>query len=216
MGSFYEVGPSNIEPGQIVIIPSLYPNKDRLILNINVQADPSEQNLEAIVSPFEQRTIHVPVKSLGLKSDEYAFIIKGKLRPAVVIAGGPTRWPMNPSEQIYICVPVYTVEKPRIKQKFVIEVQALKYPSMFYLPLSTQHNIEECVARFALIQVAHGTAVKPLMASGKPVMLSTDFWGLLKTQLINFCGGVLPENIQNDLRAYGEIVMEEAKAQGIS
>ena len=184
-------------------------------MNINVSADPSEQNLQAVVCPLEQQTIQIPVKSLGLKSDEYYFAVKGKLRPAILLAGGPTKWPMNPAEQIYICVPLYTVEKPKIKQKFVIEVQALNYPSMFYLPPSTQHHIEECIARFSLTQVAHGTAAKPFMAGNKPVMLSTEFFGLLKTQLIRFAGGTLPDEVVENLSAYGDIVLEEAGAQGI-
>lgn len=213
VGTYYETGPSAVERGQIVIIPSLYPNKDRLILDI--AADPSEENLVAAVAPFEQREIHIPIRSLRLKSDEYYFAVKGKQRPAVVLGGGFTKWPTNPSEKIYICVPLYGVDKASISQKFVIEVQALKYPSMFYLPPSSQVHVEESIARFTLIQVAHGTALQLKLAGGNPVMLSTEFFGYLKTQLIRFLGGVLPENIVKDLEAYGELVLEEANKSGL-
>lgn len=213
VASYYETGPSTIETGQIVVIPSLYPNKDRFVLDIT--ADPSEENLIAAVKPLEQTGIHIPIRSLGLRSDEYYFAVKGKLRPAIVLAGGFTRWPMNPSEKIFICVPLYGVDKPTISQKFVVEVQALRYPSMFYLPPSKQYHIEESVARFTLIQVAHGTAVKPKLAGDKPIMLSTEFFGYLKAQLVRFLGGVLPEKILGDVNGYGEIVLEVAKNSGL-
>jgi hypothetical protein len=215
VGSFYEIGPKGIKPGLLVRVPSLYPNKDQLILDIKVEADPTEQNLVAAVTPFHQRSVHIPVKSLNLASNEYYFAVKGKPRPAVVLAGGYSRWPTNPSEQLYLCVPLYTVDKPRLSQKFVIEVEALRYPSMFYFPPSNQFQIEESIARFTLLQVIHGNTITQFHNTGIPIMLSTEFFGFLRTQLMRFLGSALPENVLKELKAYGDIVLEEAKLKGL-
>lgn len=212
--SYYEIGPiGNFAPGQIVIIPSLYPNKDRLVLKVDVSSDPSEKILKGDVTPLSQP--HIPVRSMGLASDEYAFVIKGKPRPAVVLGGGFSRWPTNPSEQLYVCAPLYSTDKQKITQRYVIEAQALLYPSMFYIPSSALFHIEESIARFALIQVAHGTAMKPAIAGNKPVMLSGEFFKWMRTQLVRFIGGSLPHNVVDDLKAYGELVLNEAKLQGM-
>lgn len=215
MGPFFEVGPAKTEPGSLVRIPALYPNRDRLILDINVRADPSEQNLEAVIRPLAQRYVHVPVKSLNLASDELAFVVRGKIRPAVVLAGGQSKWATSPTEQIFICAPLFTVAKPAITQTFVVTVQALRYPGMFYMPESAMYHVEESVCRFDTIQVAHGSGVDPLMSGNKPVMLSTEFFGLLKSQLVQYLGGTIPTELKNELDAYGDIVLDEAKKLGV-
>lgn len=122
------------------------------------------------------------------------------------------RWSLDSLLSFPPCIPLYGVDKPRINQKFVI---ALQYPSMFYLPPNSLFQIEEGIVRFTLIQVAHGTAVQPRLAGGKPATLSSEFFGFLKTQLIRFLGGVLPDKISKELEAYGEIILSEAKALGL-
>ncbi len=94
--SSFEVGPVKPEPGSLVKIPALYPNKGRLILDINVKADPTEKNLEAVIRPLSQRSIHIPIKSLNLASNEHAFVVTGKIRPAIVLAGGQSKWATSP------------------------------------------------------------------------------------------------------------------------
>lgn len=76
---------------------------------------------------------------------------------------------------------------------------------MFYLPPNSQFQIEESIARFALIQAIHGNAITRFHDTGNPVMFSTEFFGFLRTQLIRFLGGTLPENVLTDLEAYGNI-----------
>lgn len=209
------MGPTgNFEPGQVVIIPSLYPNKDSLVLKVDVSSDPSEKILKGEVTPLSQP--HIPVRSMGLASNEYAFVVKGELRPAIVLCGGFSRWPTNPSEQLYVCVPLYGTDKQRITQRYVIEVQAMLYPSVFYIPPSPIFHIEESIARFTLMQVAHGTAMKPALAGDKPVMLSSEFFKWLRAQLARFIGGALPPNVVGDLKAYGELLLDEAKSQGVN
>lgn len=197
-------------------MPALYPNKDRLILDPSVSTDPTEQNLEAVVRPFSQRSVHIPLKSLNLSSNEYYFAVRGKIRPAVVLAGGQSKWATSPTEQIFICAPLFTVDRPAFSQSFVIGVQALRYPGMFYIPESRMHHIEESVCRFDTIQVVHGTAAEPVLAGKDPVMLSTEFFRLLKSQLILYLGSKLPDGAMEILQMYGELVAEEARSLGIT
>lgn len=215
MSSFYEVGPSRIEAGSVVWIPALYPNKDRLILDPNVKADPTEQNLEAILRPLSQRSVHIPIKSLNLPSNEFYFAVRGKIRPAVVLAGGQSKWATSPTEQLFICAPLFTVDKPVFTQSFVLNVQALRHRGMFYIPESHMHHIEESVCRFDAIQVAHGTATEPVLAGKDPVMLSIEFFGLLKSQLILYLGGKLPDDAAEILQMYSELIIDEAKSLGV-
>ncbi len=110
---------------------------------------------------------------------------------------------------------MYTVAKPKISQRFVVDVQALRYPGMFYFPESKMHHVEESVCRFDTIQVAHGTATELCLAGKDPVMLSAEFFGLLKCQLIRYLGGILPDDANETLQTYAELVLEEAKSQGV-
>ena len=214
VSKYYEVGPGIYQPGVIVWIPSLYPNKDRFAVDFRYLSDPTEENLIAPIAPLAQNWIHPPVRTLGLASDEYLFAVKGKMRPAVLLAGGYNRWPTNPTEQLWLCVPLYGVDKPKIAQSFVIDVQALKIPSMFYLPPDALFQKEESIARFPLIQVAHGNALEFMKAGKDNVMLTDEFFGWMKAHLTVYLGGALPNEVQRDLRDYGEIVIDQAKEQG--
>jgi hypothetical protein len=167
------------------------------------------------VSPLAQRTVQIPIKSLNLASDEYYFAVKGKMRPAIVLAGGFVRWETSPTEQLFVCVPLYGVDKPRISQRFVIEVQAHKYPGMFYFPPSPQFRLQESVARFSLVQVAHGSASQLHRSGLDPVMLSDEFFGWMRSHLIEYLGAELPDERKKDLAALSELVIGEAKAQGV-
>ncbi|MBI5020700.1 MAG: hypothetical protein HZB59_04635 [Ignavibacteriales bacterium] len=197
-------------------IPSLYPNKDKLILDVNVLEDPSEVELPAMISQLDKRQFKFPVKSIGLKADEHLFAIKGKMRPAIVIAEGPTRWATNTSEQLIICVPLYTVDKPKIHREFVINVQAFQYPSKFYIPPFPMFHIEESIARFELIQIAHAFAVKIFPAKTNPAMLSDEFFSLFRIWLVSYLGGTIDEEEIEILKLYGNDILNEAKRQGVA
>jgi hypothetical protein len=198
-----------------VEIPSLYPNKDKLILDVNVSEDPSEVELPAMISQLDKRQFKFPVKSIGLKADEHLFAIKGKMRPAIVIAEGPTRWATNASEQLIVCVPLYTVDKPKIHREFVINVQAFQYPSKFYIPPFPMFHIEESIARFELTQTAHVFAVRRAPVRTNPAMLSDEFFSLLRLWLMAYFGGAINEEEIEILKLYGNDILYEAKRQGI-
>ena len=143
------------------------------------------------------------------------FAVRGKMRPAIVLAGGQSKWATSPTEQIFICAPFFAVDKGGITQSFVLDVQALRYPGMFYLPGNSLHHIEESVCRFDTVQVAHGTAIEPLQTGQNSVILSTEFYGLLKSQLLLYLGGKLPKEAADVVQIYTELVLNEAKSQGV-
>ena len=84
------------------------------------------------------------------------------------------------------------------------------------MPENRMHHVEESVCRFDTIQVAHGSAAEPVHAGKDPVMLSTEFFGLLKSQLVLYLGGRLPEEAREILNIYSELVVKDAISQGIT
>lgn len=216
MKSYYEPAPtSGFCPGQIVWMPCLYPEKDPMIIDIDVSSDPSEERLPATLSPIKQKQFKVPIKSLNLASDESLFAVRGKRRPAVVLAQGFTRWPTLSSEQLLICTPIFSVDKKAIRQEFVISVQAFHYTSKFYLPPDVRYGFQEGVARLEVTQVAHQRAVEPYPDAKTPMMLSQEFLGMFRIQLTAYLGGVLDEDDSEILRLYGEDILNEARKQGV-
>ncbi len=214
--TYYEVGPSKgYELGQIVWIPALYTNKDKVILDIDVSVDPTEQTLPAILSTVDNRKYKFPVKSLDLASNEHLFVTKGKMRPAIFLTEGFTRWPTNPSEQIFLCAPLYTLDKAKISQQFVLNVQAFKLPSKFYLRPFPLFRVEESIARFEYIQTVDIYALSPYKECGHPVTLSQEFFALLKIQLTRYLGGGLTREDSDIVNVYGDIILDEARKQGV-
>ncbi len=196
-------------------MPALFPDKNKTIIDINVQNDPTEEELPAILSTYDNRKYTFPVKSYNLPSSEVLFVNRGKLRPGIILTFGFTRWPSQPSEQMFLCVPLYTVDKAKIRPEFVIETQAFHHPSKFYVPPHPTYHIAEAVARFEFIQAVDIYALKAYQECGHSVMLTGEFFALLKIQVTRFFGGIVTQKDQDDLLAYGEIVLDEAEKQGI-
>ncbi len=214
--AYYEQGPTKgITNGQIVWIPALYPNKNNVIIDIDVAADPSETKLPAFLRPLAQKQTHFPVKSLNLGSDEHAFVLTGKMRPAIILVEDATQWAKSPSENLALCAPLFRVEKPKFQQPFVLKSQAFLYPSKFYLPPDPRFGIEEGIIRFELIQIVHQFVMTRFPDNQKPAMLTEEFFALLKLHLTRFLGGILPQDELEKLDVYGQLIIEEARRQGV-
>ncbi|MBM4161516.1 MAG: hypothetical protein FJ217_10510 [Ignavibacteria bacterium] len=208
---FYELASlTETLPGDIVQIPSLYPNRHKYVLDIaKNRYDPTESLLEFLLRPMEVAERAFPIQRLGLASDEYYFAVKGKMRPAIVVTGGEVQWAAGMQEKIFLCIPLYTVDKPKISQKFVVRVQANQYPAYFYLFPSATFGIQESIARFELLQVVHGRALRPHTTGHAGVSLSDEAFGWVKAHLCKFLGCTIPKQLDDDLMAYGELVIEE-------
>lgn len=137
------------------------------------------------------------------------------MRPAIVLVEDTTRWAKSPAENLALCVPLFRVAKPKFIQSFVLKSQAFLYPSKFYVPSDPSFGIEEGIARFELIQTIHQFVIQPFPSDMKPAMLTEEFFLLLEMHLTRFLGGMLPQEDQEKLDVYGELIMEEAKKQGV-
>jgi hypothetical protein len=210
---FYEVASlTEILPGQVVQIPSLYPNRYKYVLDMDKERyDPTENVLEFVIRPLDIAVKGFPIHRLQLETDEYFFAVKGKMRPAVVLAGGEIEWPQREKEKLFLCLPLYSVDKDSIKQIFVVKIQANRHPRYYYFPPSTEYKIQESVGRFELIQVVHEKALRAHMAGKNPVALSDEAFGCLRAHFCTFLGCEIPKNISEDLQAYGDLVWEEYK-----
>jgi hypothetical protein len=140
--------------------------------------------------------------------------MKGKIRPAIVLTEGVTGWPTLPSESMALCVPLYTVDKAGISQSFVVQTQSFQIASKFYIPPSSSYHVEESVARFELIQLVHHYAMQPKVG-GRNVMLTTDFFSILMLQLTEYWGGVISAEDKSIMKEYGDIILDEARKQGV-
>jgi len=217
VNSYYEQGPTKgLVVGQIVWIPALYPNKNNVVIDVDVTSDPSETKIPAFLRPLAQKQNRFPVKSLNLGSDEHAFVLTGKMRPAIVLIDVTTQWVKSPVENLIICLPIFRVDKPKFSQSFVLKSQAYQYPSKFYLPPDPSFQFEEGVARFELMQTVHQIAINLFPNDSKPLMLTEELFSLLRIHLTRFLGGVLRMEDQETLDVYGQLILEEAKIQGVN
>ena len=194
----------------------MYPDKNSIVVDIDVASDPTETKLPAFLRPLAQKQSYFPVKSLHLGSNEHAFVLKGKMRPAIILVEDTTQWARSPAENLALCVPLFRVAKPKFLQSFVLKSQAFIYSSKFYLPPHSSYGIEEGIARFELIQAIHQFALSPFPNMNNPAMLTEEFFVLLRMHLTRFLGGLLPKEDQETLDVYGQLILEEAKQQGVS
>ncbi len=171
--------------------------------------DPGETTMQFVIRPLDSAVKNFPLHRLNLTTNEYYFAVKGKIRPAVVVAGGKSQWQTGSEESLFLCVPLYTVAKEKITQRFVVHVQAGKYPAYFYFPPSYEYGREEAVARFELLQLVHGNSIKLYMKDGDPISLTKEAFGWLKIELCMYLGCNTQDEIRKDLNAYYDLVIEE-------
>jgi len=186
------------------------------VIDIDVASDPTETKLPAFLRPLDQKKNYFPVKSLNLGSDEHPFVLTGKIRPAIVLIEEISQWAKAPAENFAICVPLFRVRKPKFSQSFVLKSQAFQYESKFYVPPDPHFYIEEGVARFELIQTVHQLSIKQFPDINKSTMLAEEFFALLRMHLTRFFGGAISKEDQDTLEVYGQLILEEAKKQGVS
>lgn len=142
-------------------------------------------------------------------------MLTGKTRPAIILVEDTTQWAKSPTENLALCIPLFRVAKPKFLQSFVLKSQAFLYPSKFYLPSDSSFGIEEGVARLELLQTVHQLVMTPFPNAKNPVMLTEEFFTLLRMHLTCFLGGSLATEDQETLDVYGQLILEEAMKQGV-
>jgi len=149
-------------------------------------------------------------------SEEHAFVLVGKMRPAVVLIEDASQWAKSPTEKLALCIPLYRVSKAKFSQSFVLKTQAFRYPSKFYLPADSSYKLEEGIARFEVMQTVHQLVTAPFPNENRPLMLTDEFFALLRMHLTRFLGGLLTADEQEILDVYGQLTLEEARKQGVA
>jgi hypothetical protein len=153
---------------------------------------------------------HFPIKELALQSDENLYVVRGKLRPAVVLQTAVTDFYSREAPEPYVIVAPCFTFKLKHTPKYRAQIASMKYPHLFYLPAHAYGFGENGALRFELIQPATTVTVQPYLTSGKKQQfLSSEGWAILQHCLVLFMTGtVLDAELAQTLKEYGEIVME--------
>ena len=213
LGKDASSGLSILSPGQLVrahlTIPSFKPQVLEL-QNFDPQNETRATFRVANVSTSGAPTSHFPIKELALQSDENLYVVRGKLRPAVVLQTVTTDFYSRETPEPYIIVAPCFTFKMKHTPKYRAHVASLKYPHLFYLPAHAYGFSEQGVLRFELIQPAATATVQPYLTSGKKhQFLTRESWAILQHSLVRFMtGSVLNAELAQTLKEYGEIVME--------
>ncbi|MFQ5800044.1 MAG: hypothetical protein ACE5H0_15310, partial [Bacteroidota bacterium] len=77
------------------------------------QYDPTESVLRFEMRPLEVAVKGFPIHRLQLETDEYYFAVKGKMRPAILLAGGEIQWPQRESEKLFLLCLFLGCELPK-------------------------------------------------------------------------------------------------------
>jgi hypothetical protein len=153
---------------------------------------------------------HFPIKELSLQSDENLYVVRGKLRPAIVLQTIATDFYSRESPEPYVIVAPCFTFKLKHTARYRAQIASMRYPHLFYLPAHPYGFGEQGALRLELIQAATSTTVQPYLTSGKKQQfLSNESWAVLQYSLVRFATGtVLDAELAQTLKEYGEIVME--------
>ncbi len=202
-------------PGQIYWGPTRYPLKEFKVLKEVTRNDwQGEYSFELThFSPKSAPNIPIKIGDLNLKSDEYLFVIPGKIRPFISLGEMQTGWFSN--EKIVLGIPIFRF-KPRHTQESVMRVQAFDYPWLFYIKPDKKFGVEEGAARLELIQFipkGHCQPFKVNTAKGRfPVQLSEYNYKLLWYQLYKFLHGVpLSKELEEAITDYKTLLLGKIK-----
>jgi hypothetical protein len=123
-----------LKPGQLVrahlVIPSLSPQ----VLEL-ASYDPRKEAKAtfkiANVSTSGAATSHFPIKELALQSDENFYVVRGKLRPAIVLQTITTDFFSRQAPEPYVVVAPCFTFKIKHTPKYRAQIAAMTYPNLF-------------------------------------------------------------------------------------
>ena len=198
------------KPGQLFYSHIAYPETHPQILKM-IKYDPrNEKNTTFVIKPYSNGDEkHYPVKELNLREDELFYVYKGKRRLVVVLGYIECSWSKDNKQEYLLCAPVFSFKKEHT-QEMIIKIQALLYPSLFYMSPSMNGCNEESAIRFEMIQPVIRNCIDPFFCYGekKPVRLTSEAYWLLLCHLIKFMNGkILDAKIDEYVKFYGEYLM---------
>ena len=206
-----------VQPGQLALAHQVSPESHPLIVEVKGY-DPRDETLTSYVvkrhDPDNPPKSHFPIKELNLRSDESLYLMRGKLRPAIVLQTVSTDFYNISNPEPYVWVAPCFTFKDKHKPSYRCRVAALELPHLFYLQAHHHGCKEPSVLRFEHIQPVAAAAVQPTFIDGKQSFLSETAWAILQHQLHKFITGkLLDEDIEETLQAYRKLI---AEAYGLS
>jgi hypothetical protein len=202
-----------LKPGQLVRAHLVIPYAKPQVLELE-SFDPRNEAKAtfkvANVSTSGPPTSHFPIKELALQSDENLYVVRGKLRPAIVLQAITTDFFSRELPEPYVIVAPCFTFKLKHTPKYRARIAAMKYPHLFYLPAHPYGFVQQGVFRFELIHAAATASTQPYLTSGKKQQfLTKESWAILQHRLMLFMTGtVLDAGLEQTLKEYGEIVMQ--------
>ncbi len=207
-------------PGQLYYAHLTYPFDYPRILYPEYYDPKNEQTSRFKIKRYSSGDEkHCPIKALNLASDEFLYVMRGKIRLMVVLATGPVNWHQDDKNTSVLAAPVFSF-KQRHSQEIVIRTQAFDIPSWFYLPPANDGCPKESAIRFEFIQpVRRGCIVRPLLGilSNSPVIISVKAMNLMHIHLMRFLGigefSSVCAKITEDIKAYHDLLLEQFLTQ---
>jgi hypothetical protein len=170
-------------PGQLAYAPIPFMLHDPISLIRQDYYDPSNPNnsnyfFEKVKITKLRDMAHnssLPrLNAIHNNNDEFGILNLHKFRPVVLISEEIHFWKdeQRDNGKGHIVAPLYTTKDEngyKFSQMFLLNVQAYKYPNLFYLPESNQFNVRESIMRFDRL-----TVLSSILLEHCPTSLTDD------------------------------------------
>ncbi len=151
---------NDFPPGTIYYSLIYFPTIEPLLLEPAKLPLTDKFKIKKIKKISDLNNLHIPIKDvqgISLRKDENLFILKGKLRPVILLPKYLTRLEnFMYGEETYLCAPIFSIDFSKYKtldeQKYIYEVTTFKHPSAFFLPKSEDGLREHSIVRLERIQ----------------------------------------------------------------
>jgi hypothetical protein len=205
-----------VKPGQLVWAHIVYPEIKPQVLDLaQLNRDAPVKSTFRVRSHTAGSNPDFPIKELGLEADEKFYVLRGKRRQCIVVQCARSTFLNRQKPEPFVWVVPRFAFKMRHTPEYQATLAAFKFPTLLYLPSHPDGFDKPAALRLELIQPAALGGVEPLFSSGlKCKFMSPESWGILQHQLFRYTTGkVLDETVEETLKLYGEMILEEfAKA----
>lgn len=221
-------------PGQLcwVVSPHIYPIPK--VMDVE-RADPEEHYATKFhirdVNPKTDFKIksRLPIKALALRDTEELLIQRAKIRPAIVVGAGTTRFPdvakilrpMGPEHlqhESIVTVPLFGIQAAERSGGFppvmVARIRGLMYRQFFFCPQAGSPLTSDSVARLDRLQVVFHESSPGVKSPGydpTQCALSPDALGLIMAMLRAQFGSTSEEHLETVRSLAMEAIPDSAR-----
>ena len=154
-----------------------------------------------------------PDTSADTDVDEFLAVAKYKLRRVVILSTPAHRWKAyeKAGGEFYLVAPVYTLwdkyeERYKYPEEFIRRAIEYRYNSVFYLPESEKHGVEEAITRLDQVGAMHAS----WLVRAPTVRLTHEALALLRNWFCYCVTGMLPGRLKEEIEAFRQLVAEQA------